>query len=101
MKWVIKAVVLVAILVAAFFLLRTKVLWLDSFDATIIQKVEKVLPTVVDQHAQKISSFFFDVVTDGDNRELTVEVDQLQYFRAREGMRVTKESFGLDVRLLE
>jgi len=100
MKWAIKAVVLVAILAAAYFLLRHKVLWLDSFDATIVKKLEKALPTVVDQHAQEISSFYYEIETD-DNRHLTVEVDQLQYFRSREGMRVVKEPFSLDVRLLE
>ena len=101
MKWAIKAVVIAAVLVGAFFLLRTRILWLDYFDGTVVKKVEKVLPTVLDHHTQEISTFYFEIVTDDDDRELTVEVDQLLYFRARKGMRVTKESFSLKIRLPE
>lgn len=100
MKWVIKAAILAAVLVCAFFLLRTKILWLDYFDGTILKKVEKSTPTVSERYAQEISYFFFEIGTD-DERQVTVKVDQLLYFRAREGMRVEKGPFSLKISLKE
>jgi len=98
MKLAIKVVVIAAIVVGAFFLLRTRILWLDYFDGTIVKKVEKDLVTVIDRHAQDIGTYYLEVVTE-DARELTVQVDQLQYFRAKKGMRVNKEPFTSEVRL--
>ena len=98
MKWAIKAAIIAAVLVGAFFLLRTRILWLDYFEGTILERVEKSTPTVSERYAQEISEFFFQIKTD-DDRELTVEVDQLLYFRARKGMRVEKGPFSLKIGL--
>jgi hypothetical protein len=100
MKWIIKAAIFAAVLVCAFFLLRTRILWLDYFDGTILKRVEKSTPTVSERYSQEISEFFFEIMTD-DEREITVEVDQLLYFRARKGMRVEKGPFSLKVDLTE
>jgi uncharacterized membrane protein len=90
--------VVAALLVAAFFLLRKQVLWLDYFEGTITERIDKLVPTVIDRHAQEISEYYLVVDTD-DGRQVTVLVEQLFFFRAREGMRVRKSPFTLEVQL--
>ncbi len=99
-KIFIKLLVLTAIGVGSFFILQHHVLWLDSFDGTIQQRIEDQVPTVSTQIAQEISYYYFKIQTD-DGREIVVAVDQLMYFRARPGMRVSKHPFSSSVTLLE
>ncbi|MBW1807896.1 MAG: hypothetical protein JRJ19_06405 [Deltaproteobacteria bacterium] len=101
MKRLLKIIILLAILAGAYFGLRPHILWLDYFDGTITEKVEKSVPTVMDKkHAQDISEYSFIVATD-DGRELKVLVKQLQYFRSRPQMRVKKGPFTSDIQLIE
>ena len=95
---ILTPLILAAALVGAFFLLRTKVLWLDYFDGTIIERVDKLVPTVIDRHAQELSEYFLVIDTD-DGRQVTVQVEQLLFFESREGTRVCKSPFTQDVRL--
>ncbi len=99
-KTFIKLLVFTAIAVAAFFLLRHHVLWLDSFEGTIQERIEDQVPTVTKDVGQEISYYYFRIQTD-EGRDLVVPVKQLLYFRARPGMRVTKSSFSSSVSLLE
>ena len=101
MRKAIKLLVFLIIVVGGYLLLRPHVLWLDSFEAEILTRVEKSVPTVVDKrHAQNISEYYFDILTD-DGRELTVPVDQLTYFKARVSMRVAKQPFSSEISLIE
>lgn len=95
---ILTPLILAAALVGAFFLLRTQVLWLDYFDGTIVERVDKLVPTVIDRHAQELSEYFLVIDTD-DGRQVTVLVEQLVFFKSREGMRVCKSPFTQDVRL--
>jgi len=100
-KRLLKIVILLAVLAGAYFGLKPRILWLDYFDGTITEKVVTTIPTVLDnKHAQHMNSYFFIVATD-DDRELKVAVEQLQYFRARPQMRVSKKPFSSDITLLE
>ena len=96
---VLTPLILAAALVGAFFLLRTQVPWLDYFEGTIVERVDKLVPTVIDRHAQDISEYYLSIDTD-DGRQVTVQVEQLLFFESREGMRVSKSPFSLAVRLL-
>lgn len=96
---VLTPLVAAAVLVGAFFLLRTQVLWLDFFEGTIVERVDKLVPTVIDRHAQDISEYYLVIDTD-DGRQVTVQVEQLFFFESREGMRVGKSPFTLAIRLL-
>ena len=101
MKRLLKVIILLAILVGAYFGLKPHILWLDYFDGTITDKVETSVPTVLDKkHAQNISEYFFVVATD-DGRELKVLVKQLDYFRSRPQMRVSKGPFSSDIQLIQ
>jgi uncharacterized protein YxeA len=101
MKKIISLVVIAAIAVGAYFLLRHRVLWLDSFTGVIEERVEdEVATSRTDGVGQKQSYYFFEVLTD-DERQVRVEVDQLQYFRARSGMRVAKRPFTGAIELIE
>lgn len=93
MKKLLTPIIIVGLLVAAYFLLRTRVLWLDSFEGTITERAIDQVATVKKANSQTISSFFLSVETD-DGRSLVVPSDQLQYFRARRGMRVHKAPFS-------
>lgn len=95
---IVKILGAAALVVAAYFLLRTRVLWLDYFEGTITDRIEESIPTVTRRTTQEISEYFLVVATD-DGRELTVPVDQLTYFRARAGMRVAKDPFSADLDL--
>jgi hypothetical protein len=101
MRGLVKGLILLVGLAGGYFLLKPHVVWLDTFEGTILTKVEKEVPTVIDKkHAQIITEYFFVVETEG-NRELTVQVDQLLYFRAREGMQVSKAPFTNRIELVE
>jgi hypothetical protein len=101
MKRLLKIIILLAVLAGAYIGLRPRILWLDYFDGTITDKVVTTIPTVLDKkHAQHLSDYFFIVVTD-DDRELKVQVEQLQYFRARPQMRVSKKPFSANIELLD
>ena len=93
MKKLLTLVIIVGLLAGAYFLLRTRVLWLDSFEGTITERAIDEVATVKRAGAQTISSFFLSVETD-DGRSVVVPCDQLQYFRARRGMRVHKSPFS-------
>ena len=95
---ILTPLILAAALVGAFFLLRTQVLWLDYFNGTIVERVDKLVPTVIDRHVQELSEYFLVIDTD-DGRQVTVLVEQLFFFESREGMRVSKSPFTLAVRL--
>jgi hypothetical protein len=100
LKQVMKILVFAGVVLAAYFLLKPRVYWLDSFMGTVEEKVETATPTVRDRRPVETSDYFLRVATD-DGRELTVRVDQLVYFKAREGMQVVKESFSNELRILE
>jgi hypothetical protein len=99
MRRVLTPLILAALLVGAFFLLRTRVLWLDYFEGTVVERIDKLVPTIIDRHAQDISEYYLVVDTD-DGRQVTVQVEQLLFFESREGMRVCKSPFTLEVHLL-
>jgi hypothetical protein len=99
LRRVLPLLILAVALAGAFFLLRTRVLWLDSFEGTIVEKVDKLVPTVIDRRAQDISEYSLVIDTD-DGRQVTVRVEQLLFFESREGKRVGKSHFSLAVRLL-
>jgi hypothetical protein len=90
---------LAAVLVGAFFLLRKHVTWLDYFEGTITERQEQQTSALVDRRYTEISEYFLVVNTD-DGRQVTVPVEQLVYFEAREGMRIKKSPFTRDVQLL-
>lgn len=98
-KIFIKLFVVLVMGVVAFFLLQHHVLWLDSFEGTIQERIEDQVPTVTTKVAQEISYYYFRIQTD-DGRDLKVAVNQLLYFRARQGMRVSKSPFSASVSLL-
>lgn len=100
LRRVLTPLVVVAVLVGAYFLVRKDVTWLDYFDGTITERIDKLVPTVIDRHAQEISEYFLVIDTD-DGRQVTVLVEQLVFFRAREGMRIKKSPFTLEVQLLQ
>ncbi len=100
MKKLLSIIVVVGLLVGAFFMLRTRIVWLDYFNGTIIERSEDEVATVKVDQTQTISSYFFEIETD-DGRIVKVQVDQLQYFRAREGARVTKSPFTSSVLLAD
>jgi hypothetical protein len=99
LRRVLPLLILAVALAGAFFLLRTRVLWLDSFEGTIVEKVDKLVPTVIDRRAQDISEYSLVIDTD-DGRQVTVRVEQLLFYESREGKRVGKSPFSLAVRLL-
>jgi hypothetical protein len=92
-KKLLTPIIVVGLLVGAYFLLRTRVLWLDSFEGTISERSIDEVATVKTAGSQTIASFFLSVETD-DGRSVVVPSDQLQYFRARRGMRVHKAPFS-------
>ena len=96
---ILTPLILAAVLVGAFFLLRTHVTWLDYFEGTIVERIDKLVPTVIDRRAQEISEYFLVVDTD-DGRQVTIPVEQLVFFQAREGMRIKKSPFTRAVSLL-
>jgi hypothetical protein len=97
MRAVIKVAVVAGLLVGFYLLFRTKILWLDSFEGTITERLEEKTPTVIDDKlTQNLSRFYLQIRTD-DGRDVRVEVDQLEYFRSRRGMRVSKAPFGVSV----
>ena len=98
LRRVLTPLIVAALLVGAFFLLRTQVVWLDYFDGTITERIDKPVPTVIDRRAQEISEYSLVVATD-DGRQVTVPVEQLVYFQSREGMRIKKAPFTSDVTL--
>jgi len=100
LKRILTPLIAAALLVGAYFLVRKQVTWLDYFEGTIAERIDKLVPTVIDRRAQEISEYFFVVDTD-DGRQVTVPVEQLLFFRAREGMRVKKSPFTLKVLLLQ
>lgn len=101
MKRIYKIVVVLAVVAGAFFALHTRIGWLDYFTGTIVNKAEKSVATVTRKgHAQDISEYFFDIETDS-GRKVRMQVLQIQYFRARVNMRVTKAPFSSRVELLQ
>lgn len=99
MRTLVKLLVAAVVVMAAYFLLRTRILWLDYFEGSITERVEDSRPTVTKKYTQEISEYFLVVETD-DGREVTVPVEQITYFRARPGMRVTKDPFTSDLELV-
>lgn len=100
MKKILTMLVVAGLLVGAFFLLHKQILWLDFFDGTIRERIEDQVATVSKAGNQSISYYFFAIETD-DGRLVQAPVDQLVYFRAREGMRVSKPPFSPAVSLVE
>jgi hypothetical protein len=98
LRRILTPLIVAAILVGAFFLLRTQIVWLDYFDGTITERIDKLMPTVIDRRAQEISEYFLVVATD-DGRQVKVPVEQLVYFQSREGMRIRKSPFTGNVTL--
>jgi hypothetical protein len=99
MKKFLKIVIVIGVLAGAFFTLHTRIMWLDYFDGTIVDRQEKSVATVTRRgHAQNISEFFLTIETDS-GRTVVVEVDQLLYFRSRTKMRVSKRPFSSQVDL--
>lgn len=96
---VLSPLILAAVLVGAFFLLRRHVTWLDYFEGTVTERQDQQTSAVIDRRYTEISEYFLVVDTD-DGRQVTVPVEQLVYFEAREGMRIKKSPFTRDVRLL-
>ena len=99
LRRIVTPLILVVVIVGAFFLLRKHITWLDYFEGTIAERIDKLVPTVIDRRAQEISEYYLVVDTD-DGRQVTVLVEQLLFFRAREGMRVKKSPFTLEVQLI-
>jgi hypothetical protein len=99
MRRVLSPLILAAVLVGAFFLLRKHVTWLDYFEGTITERQDQQTSALVERRYTEISEYFLVVDTD-DGRQVTVPVEQLVYFEAREGMRVKKSPFTRDVQLL-
>ena len=100
MKRLLSIIIVAGLLVGAYFLLRTSIVWLDDFDGTIIERLEDEVATVSEHQTQTISTYFFEIETD-DGRTVKVQVDQLQYFRASEGARVIKSPFTSSVVLAD
>lgn len=98
MKKLISSLVVGGLLVAAYFLLRSHVVWLDGFDGTVLVKIETEVPTVGKDGGRKISRYALDVETDS-GRLVRVPVDQLTYFDAGEGVRVHKTPFSSDLEI--
>lgn len=96
---ILNLLILAAIVGGAYFLLRHRVLWLDSFDGVIEDKLEQELATVSDSRkTQEISHYFLRIGT-RDGRTLDIEVPQDIYFRARRDMEVHKSPFTTAVQL--
>ncbi|HUU03884.1 MAG TPA: hypothetical protein VM425_20785 [Myxococcota bacterium] len=94
MKKIFKIIIVLGVLTGAFFALHTRVLWLDYFDGTIVDKEERSVATVTRKgHAQDISEYFLDIETDS-GRKVKMQVDQLLYYRSRNSMRVRKRPFS-------
>ena len=101
MRSLVKVLILLAGLAGGYFLLKPHVVWLDTFEGIIQDKVDKEVPTVVDKkYAQNITQYYLVIETD-DDREVTVEVDQLLYFRSRTSMRVSKAPFTSQIELID
>jgi hypothetical protein len=100
MKRVIFWLAIAGLLVGGFFLLHKQVLWLDYFDGTLVKRIEDQVATVRKVGNQTISNYSFAIETD-DGREVLAPVDQLVYFRAREGMRVHKSPFSSTIELAQ
>jgi hypothetical protein len=100
LRRILTPLIVTAVLVGAYFLVRKQVTWLDYFEGTIVERIDKLVPTVIDRRAQEISEYYLVVDTD-DGRQVTVLVEQLLFFRSREGMRVKKSPFTLEVRLVQ
>jgi hypothetical protein len=95
---VLTPLILVVAVVGAFFLLRRHVTWLDYFEGTITEKVDQQTSALIDRRYTEISEYFLVVDTD-DGRQVTVPVEQLVYFEARQGMRIKKSPFTQKVQL--
>jgi hypothetical protein len=95
---VLTPLILAVVVVGAFFLLRKHVVWLDYFEGTISERQDRQTSAVVDRRYTEISEYYLVVDTD-DGRQVTVPVEQLVYFEAREGMRIKKSPFTRDVHL--
>lgn len=95
---VLTPLIFVVVVVGAFFLLRKHVTWLDYFEGTVTERQDLQTSTLIERRHTEISEYFLVVDTD-DGRQVTVPVEQLVYFEAREGMRIKKSPFTHEVRL--
>jgi hypothetical protein len=101
MKRIVRYLIVVALLLAAWYVARPRVLWLDYFEGTITDRYERPVPTVREgRKTQELSEYYWQVLTQ-DARRLEVEVPQDRYFRSRIGMKVKKAPFTVEVELIE
>ncbi|MBN2497515.1 MAG: hypothetical protein JXR96_23180 [Deltaproteobacteria bacterium] len=99
MRRLLPALVVLACLIVTYFVLRPRVLWLDSFEGVVVSRAESPVTIVESSQTAHTSTYHLEVETDG-GRRIRVEVDSLLYFQARRGCRVSKPPFSQKLHLI-